>query len=262
MNKALALLDLPAHVRQRLLSSLENGVLSTDSSATTVRNETGVTQGVEAVTEGLAELKDAGIEGRAAATWLRAVEEVTSRTLRPDLVWSGPEVPGVHARDTRVVYEELFSNANRSIFASTYAFFDGPSAFKTIANRMEAVPHLEVNLLLNIRRERGDTSKPDAIVRRFTDRFWKTDWPGEARPSVYYDPRSLEPEGPGGVLHAKGTVVDDEAVFITSANLTEAALDRNLELGVLIRDRVLALSVASHFRILISGGHLRPLPSS
>jgi len=28
-----------------------------------------------------------------------------------------------------------------------------------------------------------------------------------------------------GVLHAKGVVVDDEVVFVTSANFTEAALD-------------------------------------
>ena len=39
---------------------------------------------------------------------------------------------------------------------------------------------------------------------------------------MYYDPRALDLEGPGGVLHAKAVVVDDEAVFVTSANLTEA----------------------------------------
>ncbi len=64
-------------------------------------------------------------------------------------------------------------------------------------------------------------------------------------------PRSLEPDGPGGVLHAKAVVADREAVFVTSANLTEAALDRNIELGLLVRDRALAASVVSHFRGLI-----------
>ena len=58
-----------------------------------------------------------------------------------------------------------------------------------------------------------------------------TDWPGASKPAVYYDPRSLDPSGPTGVLHAKAVVVDGEAVFVTSANLTEAALDRNIELG-------------------------------
>jgi phosphatidylserine/phosphatidylglycerophosphate/cardiolipin synthase-like enzyme len=97
-------------------------------------------------------------------------------------------------------------------------------------------------------------------VRRFADRFWKTDWPGSFRPRVYYDPRALEQDSPGGVLHAKGVVTDDEVVFVTSANLTEAALDRNIEVGLLVRDRALAASVSSHFRGLIERALLSPLP--
>ncbi len=49
-------------------------------------------------------------------------------------------------------------------------------------------------------------------------------------------------------------------MFVTSANLTEYALDHNLELGLLVRDRALAASVSSHFRELIRQGLLRPLP--
>jgi phosphatidylserine/phosphatidylglycerophosphate/cardiolipin synthase-like enzyme len=60
-------------------------------------------------------------------------------------------------------------------------------------------------------------------------------------------------ECPGGVLHAKAVVAVDEAVFITSANLTETALDRNIELDVLIRDRAFALTIAgSRLRLLIT----------
>ena len=66
--------------------------------------------------------------------------------------------------------------------------------------------------------------------------------------------------GPRGVLHAKALVVDDEAAFVTSANLTEAAFDRNLELGVLSRDRALASGLARHFRVLIDQEWLLPLP--
>ena len=98
-------------------------------------------------------------------------------------------------------------------------------------------------------------------MRKFTDRFWKTEWPGSSRPTVYYDPRALEMDGPGGVLHAKAVVSDNEAVFVTSANLTEAALDRNIEVGLLVRDRALAATVLSHFQGLIDHGLLRPLSS-
>jgi phosphatidylserine/phosphatidylglycerophosphate/cardiolipin synthase-like enzyme len=97
-------------------------------------------------------------------------------------------------------------------------------------------------------------------VRKFANRFWRTDWPGSSRPNVYFDPRALDQDAPGGVLHAKAVVADDEAVFITSANLTEAALDRNIELGVLIRDRAFALTIAGYFRSLVDRSLLEPLP--
>jgi phosphatidylserine/phosphatidylglycerophosphate/cardiolipin synthase-like enzyme len=126
---------------------------------------------------------------------------------------------------------------------------------------MDARAEVRVTLLLNIQRKRGDTTSADQLVRRFADRFWTADWPGASRPEVYYDPRALEPEGPAGVLHAKAVVVDDELVFVTSANLTEAALDRNIELGLLVRDRPLAASVSTHFRALIERGLLLLLPA-
>jgi phosphatidylserine/phosphatidylglycerophosphate/cardiolipin synthase-like enzyme len=158
------------------------------------------------------------------------------------------------------VYEELLGSAKRSVWASTYAFFDGPKAFEVLVRRMEVRSELRVTLLLNIQRRRGDTTAAEHLVRKFADRFWTTDWPGSSRPSVYYDPCALELEGAAGVLHAKALVVDDEAFFVTSANLTEAALDRNIEVGLLVRDPALALSVSSHFRALIDRGLLKPLP--
>ena len=78
-----------------------------------------------------------------------------------------------------------------------------------------------------------------------------------------YDPRALEPDGPTGVLHAKAVVADNEAVFVTSANLTEAALDRNIEIGLLFRDRALAALVTINFYLLpamklVTAAHPRP----
>jgi len=125
---------------------------------------------------------------------------------------------------------------------------------------MDSRPGLRVKLLLNIQRKKGDMTAPDHLVRRFADRFWGVDWPGASRPAVYYDPHALDLEGPSGILHAKVIVVDDEAVFVTSANLTEAALDRNIEIGLLVRDRALAASVATLFYGLIDRSLLRPLP--
>ena len=97
--------------------------------------------------------------------------------------------------------------------------------------------------MLNIQRRHGDATPAEELMAQFARRFWSKDWPGERKPAVYYDPRSLEPDGPEGVLHAKAIVVDERAALVTSANLTEAAFDRNIEVGILTRDQLLAASL-------------------
>jgi len=255
-----ALLRMPAHLRKRLADALKSGLVTSPYSPTSLRSVLGMREAPEGIARALMELERLGMSGPACAVLITTLDRAALSVPRPDLVWSGPEVPGLHARDTRRVYDELLGSAERSLWASSFVYFDGPRAFDVLARRMDQRPLLQVTLLLNIQRHKGDTSSPDEVVRRFADRFWETDWPGERRPRVFYDPRSLEPEGPTGVLHAKAVVADDEAVFITSANLTEAALDRNIEMGLLVRDHALAASVTQHFRTLIERKLLHPLP--
>ena len=252
---------LPTHQRRRLAQAFDSGELPDRPSATALRSTLGLRGDVAGLAADLDDLARVGITGRAVAAWVRSLDQASARAPSPDLVWSGPEVPGLPARDTRRVYEELFDGAKRSVWVSTYAYFDGPQAFAHLAQRLDNSPGLRVTILLNIQRARGDTTAADQLVRRFTDQFWEKDWPGSSKPAVYYDPRSLDPSGPEGVLHAKAVIVDGETVFVTSANLTAAALDRNIELGVLIRHRILAASVANHFQALIDNEHLSPLPT-
>ncbi len=82
-----------------------------------MRSVLGIGEGGENVVEALIELERMGVSGPAAAAWIRTVEEATSGIPRPDLVWSGPEVPGLHARDTRRVYEELLGSADGCVLA-------------------------------------------------------------------------------------------------------------------------------------------------
>jgi phosphatidylserine/phosphatidylglycerophosphate/cardiolipin synthase-like enzyme len=255
-----ALLELPSHLRERLAVALESGQLPNQPSAAALRSVLGTLEAAQQIPEALAELQRMGVAGPAAAAWVRSLARIEARSRRPDLVWSGPEIVGLPARDTRRVYEELLGAAEGSVWVSTYAYFDGPKAFQVLATRMDAVPDLQVTLLLNIQRKRGDTTKGDHLVRQFADRFWGQEWPGKSRPRVFYDPRPLDPDGPGGVLHAKAVVTDDEAVFVTSANLTEAAFDKNIELGLLLRDRPLAASIVTHLRGLIDRKLLCTLP--
>ena len=164
----------------------------------------------------------------------------------------------VHRPRDRSHYER-FRHYHETFYRSVEVASVTP--FATLAGRLDSNPLLEVTLLLNIDRQRGDTTIADSLVRRFADHFWGEAWPGKTHPRVYYDPRSVADDGPGGVLHAKAVVADDEAVFITSANLTEAAFDRNIELGLLVRDRTLAATTVLHFRTLIEQDRLRLLPS-
>lgn len=256
-----ALFDLPAHLRRRLAQALESGVLAAPFTPQSLRRVLGLGEVAVGLIVALERWEGLGVAGPAKAEWLRSLEEVEGRQERPEFVWSGPEIHGLHARETRQVLEASLAAARRSVWLSTYAFFDGARAFEPLARRLDEAPEVSVTLLLNIERKRGDTTRADDLVRRFADRFWNKDWPGTRRPRVFYDSRSLVPDGPEGVLHAKALVVDDEVAFVTSANLTEAALDRNIEMGILIRDRAFAAAVVAHFRSLVERQLLLPLPA-
>lgn len=255
-----ALFALAPFQRQRLSKALELGLLGSPVSTSMLGSVLGNLDELDSVRLALEELERLGIVGNGAAAWIRMSDAIERRTAKPDLVWSGPEVPGVHARDTRQVFEELLGSAKTSLWACTYAFFDGPKAFQVLAKNMDSNPSLAATLLLNIQRAKGDSTAADQLVRKFADRFWKVEWPGTAKPRVFYDPRALEVDGAGAVLHAKAMVVDDERVLVTSANFTEAALDRNIELGLLVRDRAMAVNVKAHFQGLVDSGELRLLP--
>lgn len=254
-----ALIGLPSHVRRRLAGALESGLLAPPFNPASLRSTVGFSS--EAVVLALREWERLGVSGRAGAAWLRSLEEASTGVAPASLVWTGPEANGLHSRDTRQVFEEMIASARRSLLLSSYAYFDGPKTFRSLAKRMDSTPGLRVTLLLNIERGRRSTTKSEDLVRRFASSFWESDWPGSRRPGVYFDPRSLKLGGPAGVLHAKAVIADEEALFVTSANLTEAALDRNIEAGVLLRDRTIALSALAHFRGLIDQRILMPLPS-
>ena len=260
------LLDLPSPTRAALIAALEGGYLDLTTSAIGLRVMLGHIPDAHALVGALHELHDLGMSARGAAAALRALARVTERQRPPDLVLSGLHVPGIFARDTRHVFDELFGSAERSVWVSSFVYHNGPKVFETLAQRMAQRPDLSVNLLLNIQRPWGDTTKGEYLVSAFAHTFWSKAWPGHRRPRVYYDPRSLGSDDPtsqpGGtaVLHAKAVVVDDEALFITSANLTEAASERNIEMGVLLRDRSMALTVVTYFQCMIDGEYLRLLP--
>jgi phosphatidylserine/phosphatidylglycerophosphate/cardiolipin synthase-like enzyme len=175
-----------------------------------------------------------------------------------DLVWTGPETLGVTNRDTGVVVRELFGSAEREVLVAGFAVYQGRSIFKRLAERMEERPGLRVRLFLEVQRHPTDTSLPEELVRRFAERFRNQEWPGAKLPELYYDPRSLDREAAKrSSLHAKCVVIDRRVALVTSANFTEAAQTRNIEVGALIQSAWFAMQLAGHFGVRADAGALK-----
>jgi phosphatidylserine/phosphatidylglycerophosphate/cardiolipin synthase-like enzyme len=177
-----------------------------------------------------------------------------------ELVWSGPELEGDYTRDTRIVVHELFRKARKRALVSTYALYQGEDLFLPLHETMAVHPELKVTLFLDI--ARGDADLPDAnVLAQFREKFLKDNWPWKPVPEIYYYPKSLEKAGTSkrACLHAKTVVVDGRDVFLTSANLTEAAQQRNIEAGLLLRSPQVATQVEGHFKLLMQQGHLQRL---
>ncbi len=177
-----------------------------------------------------------------------------------ELVWTGPETSVSYSRDTSVVVRELFESAQRRLLVSTFVVWQGETIFAPLARRMDALPELHVQLFLHVGRDRRDTRHESEILREFAAEFRK-EWPGTRRPDVYYDPRALAQEGKDrATWHAKCVLVDDEVSFVTSANFTEWAQMRNVEAGVVVRDRQFTAQLRAQFDGVVQAKQVARLP--
>jgi len=174
-----------------------------------------------------------------------------------DLVTTGPEVRGVTNRDTSVVVRALFHKAEESVLVAGYAVYQGQRVFQALADRMLERSNLKVRMFLDIQRKQGDTSADSEVVARFAHRFRTAQWPaGRPLPEVYYDPRSLSTDSKASAaLHAKCIVVDGFEVFVSSANFTEAAHERNIEVGLRMHSPVVAERITRVFESLATSGY-------
>ena len=188
----------------------------------------------------------------------RRLSQNPSNTI--DVVVSGPDVTST-ARATGVVMRQMFNAARERVLAVGFAIHQGSSVFQTLAERLDSSEQLKAILCVDVRREPTSTSREDRIIARFSRNFVENEWPGRRLPQVFYDPRSLTARGPTrSALHSKCVVVDGGEALVTSANFTEAAQERNIELGLLVRSPEVARQVEDHFYSLIQNGHLARLP--
>lgn len=173
-----------------------------------------------------------------------------------DLVTTGPEAGGVANRSTAVVVSELFRGAEHSVLVVGYAVYQGQHVFQSLGNRMVQRPEIKTRMFLDVPKKQGDTSSVDALIARFVRQFKSSQWPnGMPLPSVYCCGQQIAQNGKPGSLHAKCIVVDGEHVFVSSANFTKAAQERNIEVGLLIQSRGLAERIRRFFDALVDSGY-------
>ncbi|HZH74801.1 MAG TPA: DISARM system phospholipase D-like protein DrmC [Archangium sp.] len=213
----------------------------------------------------LTALVASGASEQAAALTLRAMVQaraaVPSVADRVRLVTSGP-APQAEGRDTAVVVRELFAQAEQEVLVVGFTAFRAAEIFAPLVQRSRE-RDLHLCLCLNVGRSGlGDARAPQQLLSDFRRELTTSIWPEEPVPPIHYDPRALLPHTADtgrGCLHAKCVVVDGHLSFITSANFTEAAQDRNIEVGALIRDEDFARALRGHFEGLIAAGRLLPL---
>ncbi len=122
-------------------------------------------------------------------------------------------------------------------------------------------PNLRVVFHVDLPRKHGDTTAADVLVLRFAEEFSKKQWPWTPFPEVYFDPRALETDSKiRASLHAKVVVVDRKKLLLTSANFTEAAQLKNVEMGLLCSMPHLAERVCAYLEGLRHSGQLLRLP--
>jgi len=176
-----------------------------------------------------------------------------------ELVTTGPEAGTVTNRDTQVVVQDLFRNAEHSVLVAGYELYQAEPVFRTLADRMAEEARPSVRMFLNVKRPFGDNTTDGELIAAFAYRFRTQHWPSDrALPEIYFDPRSLSIDAKQrAVLHAKCIIVDGRTAFVSSANFTEAAQERNIEVGVLVRSEIIADRLIAFFSALISTGAAR-----
>lgn len=196
-----------------------------------------------------------------------ALSTALAERLRPrpsaELVWTGPDARHSTSRDTRAVLAQLFRSATSHVLLSGFAFDHGATLLAPLHDAM-AERGVSCDAFVDIPGDQRATSPADEepVVRAHLAAFLADDWPWtDARPAIFYDPRRFDPSVYASV-HAKCVVVDGVRAFVTSANFTQRAQERNVEVGALLDDPAFASALTTQFRQCVRDGLFRRAPEA
>jgi phosphatidylserine/phosphatidylglycerophosphate/cardiolipin synthase-like enzyme len=176
---------------------------------------------------------------------------LTAKRLRPttELVWTGPATPVVPARRTEQVLFELIRGAERSLTVTSFGIYQVPRLVEELEQALERGVALRMVLGdRELHSEQEIERQRQQLGRVVAARATLLQWPLERR--------ARDEAGHAGLMHAKAAVADARIAFLSSANLTEAALERNMELGVLIRGGSLPAAIERLVDALLESGEL------
>lgn len=167
-----------------------------------------------------------------------------------ELVWTGPSTAAVPGRRTEQVLFDLIQCAAHRLTITSFGIFQVPRL--VIALEQALARGVGLRIVLGDResfRDREMNHQRHQLGPTVAAQASLLYWPPERRPR--------DQEGHAGLMHAKAAVADSRVAFLTSANLTEAALERNMELGVLIRGGTLPASIDRLIDALLEYGELQ-----
>ncbi len=165
------------------------------------------------------------------------------------LVWTGPDLNQIPVRRSEQILLELINSAKSSIFLVSFVLVNIPAVEDAIRQALER--GVDVRMLLESEDKEGSGGFRGTIKRLQADIPGLTlyVWPREKRDSI---------EGGFARVHAKCAVADQVTAFLTSANLTSAALDKNIEMGVHIQGGSVPPTIYQQFIGMIRAKEILP----
>lgn len=171
-----------------------------------------------------------------------------------ELLWAGPApADAIPARRIDQALYDLIANAQSNILLVTFA---AAKIHRLTDALMKAAQRgVHIRLILEFEQSSEGQLSYDAL-KAFPAALVTI-------AEVYHWPvenRDRNQAGRPGKLHAKVAIVDDTAL-VSSANLTDDGFNRNLEVGVMVRNSEFLISAKSYFNALIADGMLSLLKS-
>ncbi|RAY12763.1 hypothetical protein DPM19_23735 [Actinomadura craniellae] len=163
--------------------------------------------------------------------------------VRIETVWSGPTSHAVPVRATARVLTEIVGRAARELLLMTYSAKPHPPLQEALAAAVAR--KVTVRVVVETLQGAGSAlsgEEPAVAFHGLGVELWH--WPVGRRAEAK------------GKMHAKLAVADRRELLVSSANLTQAGVESNIEAGLFVRGGTAPERAAEHFDALRSAGVL------